>query len=179
MVLGVSRNCQRAPPAPAYTGEMQGKPCRESHAQLSELALPNDANGLGTLLGGKIMHLVDIAGALSAARHARQFVVTASFDHMDFLEPVMIGELVVLRASVNRAFRTSMEVGVKVWAENMLTADTHHVASAYLTFVALDHDRKPIPVPPLVPETDDEKRRYDEAGERREYRLNLRRRRRG
>ena len=150
---------------------MEGKPVRASQSTLSELALPNDANGLGTLLGGKLMHLVDIAGALAAARHSRQFVVTASMDHMDFREPVMIGELVVLRASVNRAFRTSMEVGVKVWAENMRTAYNRHVASAYLTFVALDKDRNSIPVPPLEPETDEEKRRYAEAGERREYRL--------
>lgn len=153
---------------------MQAKPVRESQSVLSELALPNDANGLGTLLGGKLMHLVDIAGALAAARHSRQFVVTASMDHMDFLEPVMIGELVVLRASVNRAFRTSMEVGVKAWAENMRTAYMRHVASAYLTFVALDKDRVAIPVPPVEPESDDEKRRYEEAGERREHRIRAR-----
>ncbi len=153
---------------------MQGKSVRESQSILSELALPNDANGLGTLLGGKMMHLVDIAGALAAARHSRQFVVTASFDHMAFVEPVMIGELLVLRASVNRAFRTSMEIGVKVWAENMRTAYTRHVASAYLTFVALDRDRNPIPVPPLVLATGDEERRHAEAGERRDYRLKQR-----
>ena len=158
---------------------MQGKPVSASQSVLSELALPNDANGLGTLLGGKLMHLFDIAGALAAARHSRQFVVTASFDHMDFLHPVMIGELVVLRASVNRAFRTSMEVGVKAWAENMRSADTRHVASAYLTFVALDKDRNSIPVPPVITETDDERRRFEEAGERREYRLKLRTRRKG
>lgn len=146
---------------------------------LSELTLPNDANGLGTLLGGRLMHLVDIAGALAAARHSRQFVVTASVDHMDFVEPVMIGELLVLRASVNRAFRSSMEVGVKVWAENMRTAYNRHVASAYLTFVALDKDRNSIPVPPLVAESEDEKRRYEEAGRRRDYRLQHRLRRDG
>jgi acyl-CoA hydrolase len=150
---------------------MEGKPVQASHSDLSELALPNDANSLGTLLGGKIMHLVDIAGALAAVRHSRHFVVTASFDHMDFLEPVFIGELVVLRAAVNRAFRTSMEVGVKVSAENLQSGDVRHVASAYLTFVAVDKERKPQQVPPAVPETDDEKRRYEQAGERRAYRL--------
>jgi acyl-CoA hydrolase len=150
---------------------MDGKPVQASHSDLSELALPNDANSLGTLLGGKIMHLVDIAGALAAVRHSRHFVVTASFDHMDFLEPVFIGELVVLRAAVNRAFRTSMEVGVKVSAENRQSGDVRHVASAYLTFVAVDKERKPQQVPPAVPETDDEKRRYEQAGERRAYRL--------
>jgi acyl-CoA hydrolase len=150
---------------------MDGKPVQASYSELSELALPNDANSLGTLLGGKIMHLVDIAGALAAVRHSRQFVVTASFDHMDFLEPVFIGELVVLRAAVNRAFRTSMEVGVKVFAENLQRGDVRHVASAYLTFVAVDKDRKPTQVPPAVPEMADEKRRYEQAGERRAYRL--------
>ncbi len=150
---------------------MDGKPVQASYSELSELALPNDANSLGTLLGGKIMHLVDIAGALAAARHCRQFVVTASFDHMDFLEPVFISELVVLRAAVNRAFRTSMEVGVKVFAENLQTGEARHVASAYLTFVAVDKDRKPAAVPPAAPETADEKRRYEQAAERRAYRL--------
>jgi len=158
---------------------MDGKTVSVSQAMLSELTLPNDANGLGTLLGGRLMHLVDIAGALAAARHSRQFVVTASVDHMDFVEPVMIGELLVLRASVNRAFRTSMEVGVKVWAENMRTAYNRHVASAYLTFVALDKDRNAIPVPPLIAESEDEQRRFEEAGQRREYRLAHRRTRKG
>ncbi len=157
---------------------MQGRPVRDSQSTLAELALPNDANGLDTLLGGKIMHLVDIAGSIAANRHSRQFVVTASFDHMDFLQPVMIGRLVTLHASVNRAFRTSMEVGVKVFAEDLRTAETTHVASAYLTFVALDGDRNPLPVPPVVPESEDEKRRFEEAGERRKYRLALLRKRR-
>ena len=114
------------------------------------------STGSGTVLGGRIMHLVDIAGAVCAARHASQFVVTASFDHMDFLEPVYEGELIVLRASVNRAFNTSMEVGVKVHAENMLAAEEQrHVASAYLTFVALDGDEAAgSRTPPVIPETD-------------------------
>ncbi len=150
---------------------MDGKPVQASYSELSELALPNDANSLGTLLGGKIMHLVDVAGALAAVRHSRHFVVTASFDHMDFHEPVFIGELIVLRAAVNRAFRTSMEVGVKVFAENLQSGDVRHVASAYLTFVAVNKERKPEQVPPALPETADQKRRYEEAGERRAYRL--------
>lgn len=149
----------------------EGRKVSESYSQLSEMALPNDANGLGTLLGGKIMHLVDIAGAIAASRHARQFVVTASFDHMDFVEPILIGELVMLHASVNRAFRTSMEVGVKVFAENLRQREPRHVASAYLTFVAVDSHRRPVPVPPVIPETEEEKRRYEDAAERRAYRL--------
>ncbi|MDA1314411.1 MAG: acyl-CoA thioesterase [Acidobacteria bacterium] len=150
---------------------MEGKTVNESYSELSELALPNDANGLNTLLGGKIMHLVDIAGAIAAARHSRCFCVTAAFDHMDFREPVYIGNLLVLRAAVNRVFRTSMEVGVKVFAEDLRAANVRHVASAYLTFVAVGANREALPVPPVIPESDVEKRRYEEAAERRAYRL--------
>ena len=153
---------------------MEGKPVSDSHSELSELALPNDSNGLNTLLGGKIMHLVDVAGALAASRHSRCFVVTASFDHMDFVAPVYIGNLVVLRAAVNRAYRTSMEIGVKVFAEDLRTAEVRHVASAYLTFVAVDGERKPVAVAPVVPSSEEELRRHEEAGERRKYRLSRR-----
>ena len=152
----------------------QGKAVRESISEYSELALPNDANGLGNVLGGKVMHLADLAGAMAAIRHARRVVVTLSVDRLQFLHPVRIGELIVLRSSVNRVFRTSMEVGVKVTAENLLTGEQRHTCSAYLTFVALDENRKPTPIVPVIPETEDEKRRYHEAGERREYRLGTR-----
>jgi acyl-CoA hydrolase len=147
------------------------KKVSESRSELSELALPNDANGLGHLLGGKLMHLMDICGALAAARHARAHVVTASFDHMSFLAPVHIGQLVLLYSSVNRAFRTSMEVGVKAWVEDLRSGERKHVASAYLTFVALDETQKPAPVPAVIPETEEDKRRYEQAGRRRAYRL--------
>jgi acyl-CoA hydrolase len=153
---------------------MESRPTRASYSELSELALPNDSNGLDAVLGGKIMHLVDIAGAIAAARHCRTFVVTASFDHMDFRQPVYIGNLICLRAAVNRAFRTSMEVGVKVFAEDLQTAEVRHVGSAYLTFVAIDRQHQKMPVPAVVPETPEEKRRYEEAGERRAYRLSRR-----
>lgn len=149
---------------------------RESKSEYAELALPNDANPLGNLLGGKVMHLVDMAGALAAMRHARAPVVTASIDYMNFLHPVRIGQLVMLKSSVNRVFRSSMEVGVKVFVEDLETGRTMHTSSAYLTFVALGADGKPVPVPPVVPESEDEKRRYDEAGRRRAYRLELRER---
>jgi acyl-CoA hydrolase len=144
---------------------------RESESDYSELALPNDANTFGNLLGGKIMHLVDLAGAIAAMKHCRNPVVTASVDHMDFIHPVRIGQLVRLRASVNRAFRTSMEPGVKVWVEDLVTGAERHVSSAYLTFVAIDANGQRVPVPPVIPETEEEKRRYEEAGARREYRL--------
>ena len=153
---------------------MEPKPVRESISEYSELALPNDANGLGNVLGGKVMHLVDLAGALAAMRHARMPVVTASIDYMNFLHPVRIGQLILLRSSVNRVFRTSMEVGVKVWVENLMTGLRLHTSSAYLTFVAIDREGKAVPIPPVIPETEDELRRYRQAGERREYRLAMR-----
>ena len=153
---------------------MTPKFVRESVSEYSDLALPNDANGLGNVLGGKVMHLVDMAGALAAIRHARYPVVTASVDYMNFLHPVKIGQLILLRSSVNRVFRTSMEVGVKVFVEDLQTGDIRHTASAYLTFVALDVSGNRVPVAPVIPETEAERRRYDEAAQRREYRLEMR-----
>ena len=155
---------------------MQGKPVRESLSEYSELALPTDANGLGNVLGGKVMHLVDLAAAMAAIRHARRPCVTASVDSLHFLHPVRIGQLIVLRSSVNRVFRSSMEVGVQVETETLMTGQKLHTCSAYLTFVALDENGKSVAVPSVIPETDDEKRRYEQAGERREYRLALRNR---
>ncbi len=147
---------------------------RESISEYSEFALPNDANTLGNVLGGKVMHLVDLAAALAAVRHSRCSVVTASVDHMSFLHPIHIGKLIVLRSSVNRVFRTSMEVGVRVEVENLVTGEIQHTSSAYLTFVALDKSGQRVPIPPVIPETEDEKRRYEEAEERRAYRLAMR-----
>jgi acyl-CoA hydrolase len=155
--------------------EIVSKFVRESASEYSELALPNDANGLGNVLGGKVMHLVDLAGALAAMRHARSPVVTASVDHMNFLHPVRIGQLILLRSSVNRVFRTSMEVGVKVWVEDLPTGAVRHTSSAYLTFVALDSHGQSVVVAPVIPETEDEKRRYEDAARRRDYRLEMRR----
>jgi acyl-CoA hydrolase len=157
------------------TGERPpGRPVRESVSEYSEFALPNDANALGNVLGGKVMHLVDLAGALAAARHARCPVVTASVDYMTFLHPIHIGQLIVLRSSVNRVFKTSTEVGVRVEVETLTTGEKKHTSSAYLTFVALSRDRQCVSIEPVIPETEDERRRYDEAGLRRAYRLELR-----
>lgn len=150
---------------------LEGRPVRESVSEYSEIALPNDANPLGNLLGGRVMHLVDLAGAIAAARHSRCPVVTASVDSMTFLHPVHIGQLVILKSSVNRVFRTSMEVGVKVWVEDLRTGDLRHTSSAYLTFVALGPDNARIRVQPVIPETDEETRRFEQAGQRREWRL--------
>jgi acyl-CoA hydrolase len=155
---------------------MEGKPVHDSISEYSELALPNDANGLGNVLGGKVMHLVDLCAAMAALRHARMPAVTAAVDSLQFLHPVHIGELIMLRSSVNRVFHSSMEVGVYVLTENLMTGERLHTCSAYLTFVALDAERKATAIPPVIPETDAEKRRYRQAGERREYRLALRQR---
>jgi acyl-CoA hydrolase len=155
---------------------MEGKAVRESASEYSELALPNDANGLGNMLGGKVMHLVDLAAAMAGLRHAHQPIVTASVDSLHFLHPVHIGELIILRSSVNRVFRSSMEIGVKVMTEKLLTGERLHTCSAYLTFVAVDREGRAIAVPPVIPETEDEIRRYRQAGERREYRLAMRNR---
>jgi len=147
------------------------RPVRESHAILAELALPSDANNWGFLLGGKLMHLVDICGALAAMKHARCPVVTASADSINFMHPVHMNQLITLHSSVNRVFKTSMEVGVRVIVEDVMTGESRHTTSAYLTFVAIDENGKPMPVAPVLPETEEEKRRYEEAGVRREYRL--------
>ncbi len=148
----------------------QPRPVCESISEMTEIVLPNDANPLNALLGGRLMHWIDMAGAMAAHRHSRTYVVTASIDHMDFLVPVRVGDFVVLRSSVNRVFRTSMEVGVKVWVENYRAEESHHVSSAYLTFVAIDAAGNKVTVSPVVPETEDEKRRYEDAARRREIR---------
>jgi acyl-CoA hydrolase len=153
---------------------LPGRFVRESISEYSEFALPNDANTLGNVLGGKVMHLVDLAAALAAVRHSRCSVVTASVDHMSFLHPIHIGQLIVLRSSVNRVFRTSMEVGVRVEVENLVSGEIQHTSSAYLTFVALDKSGRRVAIPPVIPETEYEKRRYEDAEERRAYRLALR-----
>ncbi len=143
------------------------RPVRESQSEMNQLVLPNDANPLGALLGGTLMHWIDLAGALAAHRHSRNYVVTASVDHLDFRVPVHVGDLVILQSSVNRAFHTSMEVGVRVWVENYISGTRQHVSSAYLTFVAVDRHGRHLPVPPVIPETAEEKRRYEDAGRRR------------
>src|ERR1700677_4473899 len=144
------------------------RPVRDSQSEMAEIVLPNDANPLGALLGGRLMHWIDLAGAMAAHRHSRNYVVTAAIDHMDFWVPVHVGDLVILRSSVNRVFHTSMEVGVKAWVENYRADERRHVSSAYLTFVAIDAAGNKVAVPPVIPETEDEKRRYDGAARRRE-----------
>lgn len=147
---------------------------RESEIIMTELVLPNHTNQLGNLLGGQLMHWIDIAAALSASKHANIVCVTASVDKIDFLHPIKLGNVVNMVASVNRVFNTSMEVGVKVYAESHIEGTRIHSNSAYLTFVAVDGDGKPLKVKKVMPETDEEKRRYEGAEFRRAQRLKSR-----
>ncbi len=142
----------------------------ESQSEMTELILPNDANTLGNLLGGRLMHFIDLVGAMAAYRHSRTHVVTAAMDHIDFIQPVHVGDLLILKSCVNRAFSKSLEVGVKVWTENTQAGVYRHVASAYLVFVAIDRQGNPVTVPQLTPETGDEHRRYEGALRRRQNR---------
>ena len=154
---------------------LQPKPVSESVVKTTHLVLPSDTNALGTIFGGRVMAWIDLAAAIAAKRHARQICVTASMDQLDFLQSITMGQIVILQAAVNFTGRTSMEVGVKVEAEEPLTGKRTHTASAYLTFVAIDDEGKAIAVPPVLPETDDEKRRFERAKQRRTQRLRSKR----
>ncbi len=153
-----------------------GKTVRASRINLSQLMQPEHANMHGYVHGGWIMKLADEAGALAAMRHAQQRVVTVAIDQMMFHEPIRIGDLVTLEAEVTFAGRTSMETRVSVLAENPVTGERVHTNTAYLVYVALDDHGKPVPVPKLIPETDLERKRVNEARERQTYRLELRKR---
>ena len=138
----------------------------ESQVIMHELVLPNDTNLLGNILGGRVMHLMDICAAMSAYKHARRPVVTASVDHLDFLAPAKKGDIVILKSSVNYVHKTSMEVGVRIEAETPLTGEVRHTATAYLTFVALNDKNKPMSILDINPVSDKEKYRYKEAQSR-------------
>ncbi len=141
-----------------------------TQSEMTEIILPNDTNTLGNMLGGRLMHFIDLTGAMAGYRHARSHIVTAAMDHIDFIQPVHVGDLLILKSSVNRAFSTSLEVGVKVWVEHPQSGVLLHVASAYLVFVAIDKEGNRLKVPRLLPETPDEIRRYEDAQRRREHR---------
>jgi acyl-CoA hydrolase len=147
------------------------KTVKASQVEMIEIVFPNDANPLGNIFGGRVMQLIDIVGSVCAMRHARSAVVTASMDRLDFLSPAYVGEILVLHASVNYVAHTSMEVGVKVMAENPLTGERRHTGSAYLTYVSIDSKGKPLAIPPLIVETAEERRRFNEAEGRRKQRL--------
>jgi acyl-CoA hydrolase len=142
----------------------------QSQSERAEIVFPGDANPLGNLFGGRLMQFIDLCGALAARRHSRGIPVTASMDHLDFVAPVKVGDILILKASVNRAFNTSMEVGVKAMVEDVRAQTLRHVSSAYLTFVALDLEGNRIQVPQIIPETEHQRRRYEDAGRRRELR---------
>lgn len=150
---------------------MQPVPASVSEVTMTELVLPSHTNALSSVFGGVIMSWIDIAAAISAQRHSKSVVVTASIDALDFKAPVYAGWVVNLKAKVNYVGRTSMEVGVRVDAENTSTGEKFRTATAYLTFVAIDAAGSPIQIAPVVPETPDEKRRFEEAKKRRELRL--------
>lgn len=150
------------------------KPVRESQHETSELMMPHNANNLGHVFGGVVLSMMDKTAAVAALRHSRLNVVTASIDRVDFREPIHVGDLVVMKASVNYVGKTSMEVGVRVEAEELLTGRRRHTNSCYLTFVAVDSNGRPIAVPSVVPETPDEVRRFQAAEQRRRIRLHER-----
>ncbi len=151
-------------PAPRHT-------VRASQVEMTELVLPNDTNLLGNLLGGRLMHWMDIAMGIAASRHSGLVCVTASVDRIDFHNPIKLGQVVVLQASVNRVFRSSMEVGVKVFGEDTQTGRRLHTNSAYMTFVGLSDEGVPTPSPQVIPETDEQSRRFEQALERRQKRM--------
>src|SRR5687768_14222571 len=150
---------------------MPSRPVRESQHETSQLMMPTDANILGHVFGGSVISMMDKAAAVVAIRHARSACVTVSIDRVDFREPIHVGDLVVMQASCNFAGRTSMEIGVRVEAEDMISGRRRHTNSCYLTFVAIDRNGRPVEVPQVLPETDEERRRYEAAQARRRRRL--------
>ena len=145
---------------------MDKKTVLNSQVVMHELVLPNETNVHGNIFGGKVMYYMDMCAAMSAYKHARRPVVTASVDHLDFLAPAKKGDILILKSSVNYAHRTSMEIGVRIDAESPLTGELRHTATAYLTFVAIDINNKPSVIPKVKPGNDDEQRRYNRAKER-------------
>jgi acyl-CoA hydrolase len=154
--------------------EMPGKSPKESRVEMAEHVFPNDTNPHGTIFGGRVMALIDVAAAIASTRHSRRATVTASVDEVVFHAPVKMGHVLLLEAVVNEAFSTSMEISVNVWSENPLTGERRHTTTAFTTFVALDDLGQPTRVPPLLPETDAEKQRQIEARERKADRIERR-----
>ncbi|NNE33929.1 MAG: acyl-CoA thioesterase [Rhodothermales bacterium] len=140
---------------------------------MNEIVLPNDTNNLGNLMGGRLLYLMDICGAISAQRHTNRICVTAAVDHVEFHAPIRQGEIVRLRSQVNRAFRTSLEIEINVWAEDAVRQTIRKCNRAFYTFVSVDENNRPTKAPPIVAETPEEKEHYDAAGKRRELRLLL------
>lgn len=147
------------------------KTVAESRCVMTEIVLPNDTNGLGNMMGGRLLHLMDKSAAISAQRHANRVCVTASVDTVEFHSPILQGEIVIVESQVNRVFRTSMEIELNVWAENPRARTRRKCNRAFFTFVAVDDEGAPIEAPPITPETEEERSRYQHAAKRRELRL--------
>ncbi|TDI12139.1 MAG: acyl-CoA thioesterase [Acidobacteria bacterium] len=150
--------------------EPQAKPASESQVEMTEIVNPEDTNPMGTIFGGRVMALMDKAAAVASMRHCRKTTVTVSVDRINFINPIRLGDIVILLSSVNQAFRTSMEVGVKVFSEDPRSGRRQHTCTAYLTFVALDDDGRPARVPGVILETEEQRRRARDAEERRSQR---------
>ena len=152
---------------------MEAKPVSKSSVEIAQIMMPENANPAGNVQGGAIMKIIDEAAGITASRHTHQNCVTVSVDRLDFISPVFIGNVVFAKASINFIGKASMEIGVRVEAECLTTGIRTHVGSAYLTFVALDENDKPLEIPKIIPEIDEEKRRFEEAKKRREYRIKI------
>jgi len=152
------------------------KRAAESYTEMVQVVLPNDANPLGFILGGTVMHLIDIAGAIACHRHTRSLLVTAAVDGLQFLNPIKVGDLIILQATVTATFRTSLEVQVEVFSEGTLSGERKLTSRAYLTFVAIDPAGGRVAIPPLLLETEADRQRAREAEERRTARLDAKRR---
>lgn len=163
----------RGLPRPLPFAAVKSKSPSESRCRMNELVLPNDTNAIGNMMGGRLLHLMDVCGGIAAMRHSNRTCVTASVDNVEFSSAIRLGEVVLLEAVVNRAFTTSMEIEIKVWAENTNTGERRTSNRAFYTFVAVDQNGRPIPVPSLEPETEEEHERYEGAVRRREVRLVL------
>ncbi len=150
------------------------KPARDSITEMVQVVLPNDANPLGFILGGTVMHLIDIAGAIAGHRHTRSLLVTAAVDGLEFLHPIKVGDLIILKSRVTCTFHTSLEVEVEVFSEETLTGRRQMTSRAFLTFVAIDRENRRLPVTPLLVETEEDQRRCEEARQRRAERLRRR-----
>src|SRR6187200_3142336 len=153
---------------------LPAKPARDSATEMVQVVLPNDANPLGFILGGTVMHLIDIAGAIACHRHTRSLLVTAAVDGLQFLHPIKVGDLIILRARVTAAWSTSLEVEVEVFSEETLTGVRRMTSRSYLTFVSIDRDGRRVPIPPLILDTDEDKAKAAEADQRRAERLKAR-----
>jgi acyl-CoA hydrolase len=158
---------------PPVSTDKNQKTVSASRVRMNELVMPNDTNPLGNLMGGRLLHLMDICSAISAQRHCNRNVVTVSVDSVEFREAIRLGEVVVIEGEITRAFKSSMEVAIQVWAENLRTGSRRLCTTSFYTFVAVDADGNPVPVPAIIPETDFEKQRFDEAAERRRIRLEM------